>query len=364
VKEKRENVKKIVLIVGSANVGGAEKQIVTLASHLNENSFDCHIIFLIKGGPLEEMAQKLNVTYSISNLSKQNFFKSLINLFQLIKTLKEQCFDVHYLFLPHSILYLGPILRRTSRNTTLAYGIRGSIHRKNNLFYRLYRREIIKADVVVCNSKDIQNELSGLNNMNPSKIRLIHNGVDPKTVNRVQLTGANLKQNNKIVVLANFHPYKGYDLLLDSLELIKDPSLSLTFIGDGEVFCDIQNRTLRISHHKFNLLGQVKDVSEILATQRFAIHPSRTEGLSNAILEELSVGLPVIAFDVGGNRELISNYHNGFLVQLGDTYDLANKIKILCSDDSLLRQMSANALESIKDFTWQKNVQDHLDCFR
>jgi len=266
--------------------------------------------------------------------------------------------------LPHSILYVGPILRRTIRNTTIAYGIRGSIHRKNNLFYKLYRKEIIKADLVVCNSKEIQKELSELKNINPSKIKLIHNGVDSKTVDRVQLTEAGLKQINKIVVLANFHSYKGYDLLLDSLELITEPSLNLTFIGDGEVFRDTQARVLKISHHKFNLLGQVKNVSEILATQRFAIHPSRTEGLSNAILEELSAGLPVIAFDVGGNRELISNYNNGFLVQLGDTNDLANKIKILCSNDSLLLQMSANARESVKDFTWQKNIQDHMDCFK
>jgi glycosyltransferase involved in cell wall biosynthesis len=60
-----------------------------------------------------------------------------------------------------------------------------------------------------------------------------------------------------------------------------------------------------------------------LARAGFAIHPSRTEGLSNAILEELAAGLPVVAMDVGGNSMLIDPGMNGYLLAVGDHTSLA-----------------------------------------
>ena len=356
-------LKKIALVIGSAAVGGTEKQVITLASHLNNEGHNCHLVFLVKGGTLEATVKDLGIRYSIFNLKKNNIIQNLTGTIKLIRFLKVEKFNTHYLFLPHAILLVGPLIRFLANNSKLIYGIRGSIYRKNNIFYRLYRNEIRKADLIICNSMAIVSELKEIKRIDFSKIKLIYNGVKLSDEIRKSSPQFHSETNNKLIVVANFHRYKGHDLLLDSLELIDKPSLEVTFVGDGEVMSDIRNRCKGVTQHKFRFIGQVQNVTEMLLTQNFAVHPSRTEGLSNAILEELAAGLPVVAFDVGGNSELISNCENGYLISLGDLKEFASKIRTLACDHKTTSRMAHNAVISVEDFTWEKNLAHHVACF-
>jgi len=352
---------KIILVIGSASIGGAEKQVIKLASEFNLRNYHCHIIFLTKGGPLEHLAQDLNIDYHVAGISKLRLHKTVVNIFKLIKFIKNQGPATYYLFLPHAILFLDHIARLFSPSSKIVFGIRGSIFRKNNLLYKLYRNKLRKSRLVICNSVAIHQELRKIRNNQAGQIKVIHNGVDSNPYLKPFMFSDSEKQ--KVVVVSNFHPYKGHDLLIEALNQIESVSLEVTLIGDGVELAKIFNDTISIQKHKFNFLGQIENVSEILANHDFAIHPSRTEGLSNAILEELSAGLPVVAFNVGGNFELISNGCNGYLVQSGNTKAMAIKIEMLALDSTLRRQMSAEALASVDNFSWQKNIDAHVKFF-
>jgi glycosyltransferase involved in cell wall biosynthesis len=97
---------------------------------------------------------------------------------------------------------------------------------------------------------------------------------------------------------------------------------------------------------------------------QIAIHPSETEGLSNAILEEMSWGLPIIAFNVGGNSELIRNNINGFLVNLNDEEAFIEKILILIMDLDLRVKMGNVSKKLVDNFSWKNCVNSYERAYR
>jgi glycosyltransferase involved in cell wall biosynthesis len=352
--------KKILIAIGSACIGGSEKQILKLGEQLRNKDIECHIAFLIKGGPLEKLARELEIPYIICNFSKHNLIKTGHEIIRLLIKCRRENYDSFYIFLPHAVLMLGPLLRILFRKKHIVYGVRGSIFRKNNLLYKLYRIELRNGKGIICNSNSLKSEINSISSIQSNKVQVIHNGVElpfAKSEARKKLSA-----ERNVVVVSNFHSYKGYDLLLEALSMINNVSLKITLVGGGPDFELIKARSEKMVNHHFKFTGQIENLSEILALQDFAIHPSRTEGLSNAILEELAFGLPVIAFDVGGNSELILNGFNGYLHEIHEISNFADSITTLASSLDKQKELSLNASESVKRFSWERNVTKHIEC--
>jgi glycosyltransferase involved in cell wall biosynthesis len=350
--------KKVLIAVGSASIGGAEKQIATLAKFLN-NKYTCRVLFLAKGGPLEKNLSEENVEYEISNLSKHSRPLKVLIVQKLIRRIRKEKYDIVYIFLPQAVLLLGTLLRIFNPATKRIYAVRGSIFIKNNLLYRLYRRELAKGDKIICNSHFLEKELLSLTKMNSGKIHVIHNGLELQPATK-QIT---LSDFTKIIVVANFKAYKGHDLFLRAIKEIKSIKLIVTFVGNGSELEKIKALSSEIEHHEFKFLGEVVDLTEIYQDQDFAVHPSRTEGLSNAILEATANALPVVCFKVGGNEEIISDGKNGFLIEPFDEKQLKNAILKLASDDVLRIKLSQNAISSASRFSWENSSKNHFRIF-
>jgi glycosyltransferase involved in cell wall biosynthesis len=353
--------KKVLLIIGSAAIGGAEKQIVNLALKLNKNHECAKILFLTEGGSLETFLQNNKIEYEIAN------FKNNANIINFCKSIKliikhiNQGYNIFYIFLPQAILFFGSLSRFWRRKIVLIYGVRGSIYLKNNLLYKLYRRELRNSDLIICNSQFLKNELLSQKKIDTSKIEIIRNGID------LNINVANrLKRpvgTHRVLVVSNFKSYKGHDLLLEAVKQVNNTQLLITFVGDGEQLAKIKADSKRIKNHSFYFAGQSTQFQELYGKNDFVLHPSRTESLSNAILESLCFGLPVICFNIGGNDELIDNSSNGYLINPFDTKQFASAISILTSDDVHLGQLSKNAFMKSKQFSWEHNLELHLKAF-
>ena len=102
--------------------------------------------------------------------------------------------------------------------------------------------------------------------------------------------------------------------------------------------------------------GKRDDVPSLLASADVSVLPSDREGFSNAILESMASGIPVVATDVGGNREVIDSGIDGYIVQSGDAPGEINQgqfvryVKRLVTDDELRTRMSTAALKHIQQF--------------
>jgi len=99
-------------------------------------------------------------------------------------------------------------------------------------------------------------------------------------------------------------------------------------------------------------------VPQILALADLSLLTSNREGFSNAIVESLAAGVPVVATDVGGNREAVESGKNGFLVPPDDTEALARALKTILSDDSLRERMSQVARVSAQRFSLDRMLDE------
>ena len=164
----------------------------------------------------------------------------------------------------------------------------------------------------------------------------------------------------KIVSCARLAPVKRIDRIVDSLEKVESVKISWTHIGDGEFFEKIksyaQEKLGEKSNIQFKFLGFMKneDILNLYASSNFNlfVNTSQSEGLPVSIMEAMSYGIPVVATDVGGTKEIVKNGINGFLLDKNfSDFDLA----------SLIERFATMSEEDYKKFclaarkTWEEN---------
>lgn len=155
-----------------------------------------------------------------------------------------------------------------------------------------------------------------------------------------------------IVSMGRLVPSKGFDDLVAAFALGAPDTWSLVIVGDGPERASIEH--LAREHglkDRVLLVGAVVDPWPILSGAALFALASRQEGLPNAIIEAMAVGLPVVSYDCPtGPAELIDDGRNGVLVPLGDTAGLAAAISTLTSSAERRLEMGAAALRRSHDF--------------
>lgn len=121
------------------------------------------------------------------------------------------------------------------------------------------------------------------------------------------------------------------------------PDAQFVLVGDGPLRPEIEQRAASLGiGQRVSFLGARDDIPEVLASMAMAVLTSASESLSNAILEAMAARLPVVAYNVGGNSELI-NEQRGFLIEPNDESSFADAIVRLLSDPQLRREQGDHA---------------------
>ena len=196
------------------------------------------------------------------------------------------------------------------------------------------------------------------------KIMVIHNAVDPfiwkpgpgYSEIRAHTRGAyGIGADEKVFVCASrFAEDKGHGFLLEALALLKAgfgvEGMHVLLAGDGPLQPEIRARVDAAGLSGcVRFVGFVKDVKPLFYAADAYLNPSRHEASSFLILEALASGLPVIAADMGGNREIVNDRNGcGTLVKYGDAQSLCEVIQTYRTDGALLKEKSANAVSTIE----------------
>lgn len=155
---------------------------------------------------------------------------------------------------------------------------------------------------------------------------------------------------------------KGFFVLADALSHIVDPAVPLHFliVGSGPNEQEIRARLTARSGVKVTFLGQTSDVFPVLAASDVFLFPSLHENLSNALLEAMSMGLPIIASNVGGNAEVLSK-GGGLLVPVSDPERLAEAILEFAADPDLRHELGVQARKVVSENYSQARMTEALD---
>ncbi|MFH2021031.1 MAG: glycosyltransferase family 4 protein [archaeon] len=184
-------------------------------------------------------------------------------------------------------------------------------------------------------------------------IGVIPNGVDISEFKYDKSKVPGKKIN--IISVGRLIPRKRYNLLIKAVANM--PEFSLTLVGDGELTRELKSlsKSLRAD---VTFLGKLlhEDVSKELRKADIFVLPSETEGMSNAMLEAMASGLPVIAGLVGGSDELIDK--NGVILKQGSVSELTNAI-IQYKDRDLLKNHGQTSRKIAEKFSWRNSAKSY-----
>jgi glycosyltransferase involved in cell wall biosynthesis len=179
-----------------------------------------------------------------------------------------------------------------------------------------------------------------------NRVRVVHNGIDPIADGPVDMRMRELAQRGPVACAVTLlRPGKGLETLIDAMPatLAACPDAQVAIVGDGP---DMQALARRASDRgvgqAIHFLGAIADPVSVMREADLLVHPSWAEAFPYVILEAMSVGLPIVASDVGGISEAVSDGNSGLLVPRADSSRLAAALSELLGDPALRRKMSQN----------------------
>lgn len=163
-----------------------------------------------------------------------------------------------------------------------------------------------------------------------------------------------------VTCVAEFTTTKNHAFLLSAWERIagKYPNAHLVLVGDGELLEETRDLVRERSLPRVHFLGRRRDIPEILAATDIVVLVSKREGLPRAVLEGMAAGKPLVATDVRGNRDLVEDGINGFLVPLGDVETLAESLIKLLGSPELRAQMGKKSREKVEAYSLEKVLEE------
>lgn len=371
----------LLLVIGSFEIGGAEKQMFTLVRAIQDYGISCHVFSLQRGGPLSSHFSELGVPVHSGGLEKGDIvhkpWKLLSAGLRLLRILRSVKPLIIHSFLP-LITFMGAVAGRVCRVPLVITSRRalGNHQDRYAMLKVLDRIANALSHYVVVNSKAVWNDVIARDHVATEKLVLIYNGVDGQPYESAARMKGELRREMGVVdsqrvvtVIANLIPYKGHLDLLQAARLIRDrvPGAIFWLVGgDRGIQRDLENaaRGLGIQEHVV-FMGERSDIPNILAVSDLSVLPSHEEGFSNVILESMAAGLPVVATKVGGNSEAVVDGVTGWLVPPRNPALMTEKIVDLLEEPQKASSWGDKGRARVQRFfTVEQMVEKHLTLYK
>ncbi len=220
------------------------------------------------------------------------------------------------------------------------------------------------ADAVISQGRSIQEELIKLG-VDAQKIVTIHNGVVRAPARPIHQPAS----PPYLFSMGSLSLKKGYDVLLHAFAILATqfPNLRLIVAGDGarrfELLAMASNLGLT---DRVRWIGEISGdgKSQWLSGAAVYVSSSRREPFSNALLESMAEGLPIVATNVGGNAEMIEDGRSGLLTPPEDPSALAAAIRQVLADDRLRQKLSEGAWIRSEAYDWERMVDQYEQLYQ
>jgi glycosyltransferase involved in cell wall biosynthesis len=213
-------------------------------------------------------------------------------------------------------------------------------------------------DSVIAVSEEVKRDYKEKTGIDERKCLVIYNGIDTEDFGRAaDIKGLkrelDLGEDDIIITcISRLVPQKDHYTLLKAAGILvgKVPKLKFLIVGGGKMAEELKGFARKLNLEKNVVFaGKREDISDILALTDISVLCSVKEGFSNVILESMAAAKPVIATDVGGNREAILDGKTGYLVPKKDYNLLADKILLLVNNKDKREEMGRNGRRRVKE---------------
>lgn len=340
----------IFLMTNTLEIGGSERQFATMATSLTVPGFDLKLGCLRRRGAFADGLKEL-VEFppngNLFNLKAQRARWALGRYLRANRVVVAHSFDFYsnFMLIPAARLARIPVVIGSQRQIgDLLSSFRNTAH---NALLRW-------CDRIVCNSRAAANGLERAG-IATGKLTVIPNVLRGELFSETVPAIPRVPGRVRVVMIARMNdPAKRHDVFLKAAAEVaaRDASIDFVLVGDGPLRPRLEESAAKLGiASRVQFLGDCRDIPAVLASCDISVLSSDSESLSNAIMESMAAGLPVIACRVGGNEELVRDGENGFLIPAGNDQALAERIGQLSTRSELRAQFGAAAKRDAQRFT-------------
>lgn len=326
-------VEMLIFVLKSRSSGGIKKHVAQLVSGLGKLGYQVKL-FELSFNPIHFLLNIVTIRREIKknkpDLIHYHGFKAMLYNFFIQKGCKTICTI-------HGFLELK------------SFG--------SKIFKKILISLAPKINMFICVSKELQNHLSKEFKISLQKTTVIYNGVN------VPFYSVKRPETPRIIgACGRLVDIKGYHLLIEAFNKLKEKhQIQLHLIGDGPEIDNLK----KIAKEKVYFHGYQKDPLLYMNYFNIFVQPSLLEGCGVAVLEAMSINLPVIISDAGGLPELVNDKKDGLIFKKGNTDDLINKLEMLLTNPKVYQEIGKNNKQKvIKSFSYNKMLESTIEIYQ
>lgn len=335
-----------MLLARELGIGGSERQLVEVAKALDRARFQVHVGYFREGFRVEELRRAGIPVFEIPVRSLRSS-DAVSGARVLRRYLREHAIQLVHAFDYPLICFGVPVAKLAGVPAVLS-----SQRSSRKLVPRAYRHLLRVTDRfvngIVVNCEAIRCHLIEDEGVSAERIRLCYNGVDTETFSEDnRRIGAPLA----IGTICALRPEKGVDLLLESFAKMKSgEAMKLVVVGSGPARAGLETLSGEIGiRERVHFEPETNQVASWVRSMDIFVLPSRSEALSNALMEAMASGCACIASNVGGNPELIRHEETGLLFESGDSAELARAMEWLSEDEEMRTRLARAGAKRMRE---------------
>jgi glycosyltransferase involved in cell wall biosynthesis len=368
-----------VQVIGCGVRGGSHAVAASLTSELRGLGVACSVL-LLADGPIVEDFDRLGVPHRVVPCTLRSPLSGILRLWRFFSLRQPAVVHTHApraMFLANLAARLAgvPLVVTTFHELS-------SVRATHKRWHRLYDRvegllSRLCTDCCVAFSDGMRADAIATRGVPPGKLRRIYNGVDPGRFRQVTdpVERRRIRQRRGIAqddlvigAVGRLISAKGHRHLVTALASILpvEPRAKLVIAGGGPLRRALEEQAQREGVARaVRFVGDTAEVSELYACFDLFCYPSTHGAFGLVVLEAMACGLPVIASQLTGTTELISDGRTGILVPPGDPAALAAAILGLLADPARREFLAASGRESVTTrFTARGCAREHLEMYR
>ena len=331
--------------------GGTERQLVELAKALNRDRFQPHVAYFLEGVRSTELeaAGVQCQRIPVRSFMRPDVLTAALKFSSYLRRHKIQI--AHAYDFP--LIAFGVPVARVAGVPVVLSSQRGSRSLIPNSYRRIVRCTDYLVDGIVVNCQAMRSHLLNDERVSANKIRLCYNGLDLDRFSPKPEPPADASRALIIGTVSVQRPEKNIALLLRAFGIIAAdrPKVRLLLVGEGSETPALKSLAREIGiGEKCEFLPSQADVVPALHQIDIFVLPSRTEALSNSLMEAMACGCAVIASRVGGNPELVAHNATGLLFESDDMYGLTACLEALVDNPDLRNQLALAGAERMRSF--------------
>ena len=350
-----------VLLVSLQKFGGGAIDSLEMSNALIENKFP-HYILISEGNELKEkfIDSEYRKVFKIQTFAS-SYLSFLINTFfllkwlkliKILKKIKPKIIHVTHFHVWCLFLYLfKPILKYK-----IFYGVHDNPFEPKespvflmNFFEKVF---VKKADLILAYSNFVKENLKKY--LPNKKIEVLPLGIHRDLCSQLEKKFDLNKKFLEILFFGRLENYKGIDTLVKAYEILKKENLNvkLTIAGRGKLNENLENKIKELGINFKNYWLSNEELCQLIKECDVLVAPYKKATQSGIVSVALAYGIPVIATNVGSFKEYIKDGENGFLINVDDFLALAEKIKILYQNRSLILEMARKSKKIGENYQW------------